>query len=372
MADLNERAIKDAKPGDVLRDAKISGLHLRCFAENKVFYLYYRTKAGVERRPQLGRHGSITLAQARKVAQDMLALVAAGQDPAQLRYDARDEPVLDDLWATYWKRRGSANKSGGYDEYNYKRFLQPRFGQRKLSNVRYQDVAEMMDAIKDTPRQANIVAKLLSRLYRFAKKPLRWANDNPCDGLEYFAEKKRRRYMTGEEAARIAEALDNRSVKEPAGVAFIYLLILTGARRGEIAAAKWSDLDGAKLVLSAHKTDDSGEPRTIFLPQVALDVLAKLPRTTGTITGIKSPAKLWRAVRKEAGCENLRIHDLRHSFASAAISAGYTLAQIGELLGHKSTQTTKRYAHLVEEAAHAAATITADRIVAGMKRKEMV
>lgn len=254
-AELNERAIKDAKPGDVLRDAKISGLHLRCFAENKVFYLYYRTKAGVERRPQLGRHGSITLAQARKVAQDMLALVAAGQDPAQLRYDARDEPVLDDLWAAYWKRRGSANKSGGYDEYNYKRFLQPRFGQRKLSNVRYQDVAEMMDALKDTPRQANIVAKLLSR-------------------------------------------------------------------------------------------------------------------TTGTITGIKSPAKLWRAVRKEAGCENLRIHDLRHSFASAAISAGYTLAQIGELLGHKSTQTTKRYAHLVEEAAHAAATITADRIVAGMRKEK--
>ena len=108
--------------------------------------------------------------------------------------------------------------------------------------------------------------------------------------------------------------------------------------------------------------------RSKVLPPQALEVLARLPRTSDTITGIQSPKKLWERVRRDAGCPDLRMHDLRHSFASAALAAGLSLSQIGELLGHKSTQTTKRYAHLVEEVATAAATAAADRIASTMRR----
>jgi integrase len=100
-----------------------------------------------------------------------------------------------------------------------------------------------------------------------------------------------------------------------------------------------------------------------------MEVIGMLPRTAGTITGIGPPYKLWYKVRKEAGCPDLRFHDLRHSFASAALAQGLTLEQIGELLGHASTQTTKRYAHLIESTAHAAAARTATAVLADMGRE---
>lgn len=131
------------------------------------------------------------------------------------------------------------------------------------------------------------------------------------------------------------------------------LLLLTGARRGEIAAARWCDLHGAKLVLNTHKTDHTGEDRIIHLPKLAMDILAGIPNT-GTkerILGIQSPRKLWNSVREKAGCPDLRLHDLRHWFASIAISSGYNLSQIGELLGHRDADTTKRSAHLTDDAA---------------------
>ena len=108
---LNERNIRAALPGDVLRDSRIRGLHLRVFAGRKTFYLYFRTKAGVERRPKLGDYGSISLSDVRDVAREMLGEVAAGRDPSKERADARGEATLKDLWDEYWKRHGSKKKT---------------------------------------------------------------------------------------------------------------------------------------------------------------------------------------------------------------------------------------------------------------------
>jgi len=385
-AELNEAAIRAAQPGDTLRDAKIAGLHLRCFPLRKSFYLYFRTKGGQERKPKLGDWGSITLAQAREAARSMLAEVAAGKDPMVARADQRNEPTLADLWDEYWKRHGSKKKSSR-DDLNLwntrlratpptadERFTpqgtHPRLGARRLSEIGYSQVADLHDAItkEGHATRANRLLAMLSKMFSFAHRPLKWVADNPCHGVARNQEKRRKRYMGGEEAAKIAEILHREREKNRASVAFIYLLILTGARCSEIAKAKWSMVRGNTLVLAVHKTDRSGEDRVIHLPQAAVDVLDGLPRAADlTITGIGSPRKLWEKIRTEAGCPDLRLHDLRHSFASAAISAGLTLAQIGELLGHQSTQTTKRYAHLVEEAASAAATATADILVARMR-----
>ena len=361
---LSDRAAKDAKPGDVLYDPNIKGLHLRVFPESRAFYLYYRTKAGQQRRPKIGDYGTITLVQARKVAQEMLVEVAAGRDPSQQRQQARAEPTVADLWTEYWKRHGSHKKSGAEDERMWNVYLEPRFGRKKLSAMTYTEVADMMDALEATPMQANRLLALLSKMFNFAHRPLEWSEKNPCKGVRRYKETKRRRYMQGEEAAKIAELLDAEAKSNPASVAFLYLLILTGARCGEIATARWDWVRGNAIHLPDSKTGE----KVVYLPQPAMEVLDRLPRTSGTITGIQSPKKLWEKVRTAAGCADLRMHDLRHSFASAALAAGLSLSQIGELLGHKSTQTTKRYAHLVEEAAQAAATMAADRIVMGMKK----
>ena len=362
--ELSEQNIKTAQIGDVLRDATIKGLHMRVTPSGKSFLLYYRTKAGQERRPKLGDHGGITLSQARKVARELLAEVAAGRDPSRARAAARAEPTVADLWDEYWKRHASRIKSGATYARQWRIHVEPRFGRMKLKDVSYAMVADMHEAMVQTPTEANRVLSFLSGMFNFGRRPLRWLVENPVEGVKRYAETKRRRYMKGEEAARIAEVLDANAKENPASVAFLYLLILTGARRGEIANAKWEWLRGSVIHLPDSKTGE----KQVYLPPAALDVIEKLPRTGATITGILTPQKLWERVRREAGCPDLRMHDLRHSFASAALSAGLSLSQIGELLGHKSTQTTKRYAHLVDEVATAAATAAADQILGQIKK----
>lgn len=367
--ELNDKTIKTVQPGETLNDLVVRGLSLRCFPESKQFYLYYRTKAGKQRRPKIGELGSITLTQARAIARQMLVEVAAGGDPSGARAEVRAEPTVTDLWDEYWKRHASKIKSGSTYERQWRLHVKPRIGKLKVKEVSYSLIADLHEELSKTiPTEANRVLAFVSTMFNFGVVPLKWATENPTKGVKRNKEVKRKRYMKGGEAARIAEILHRKSRRYPDSVAFLYLLILTGARKGEIAAAKWSMLEGNRLVLTEHKTDGTGEDRYIYLPPAAMEVLDRLPRTSGTITGITTPQTLWESVREEAGCPDLRMHDLRHSFASAAISAGLTLAQIGELLGHKSTQTTHRYAHLVEEAATAAASATADLIVARMKR----
>jgi len=367
--ELTEANIKTAQPGDVLWDEKIDGLHLRVRATRKSFHLYYRTKAGVERRPKLGDHGSITLAQARKLAGEMWLEIGAGKDPSQARKEAKAEKTLTELWEEFWKRRAIKKKTSSEDARLWAKFLEPWAGGQKLSSIDYTMAADLHEGVTEEsgPIQANRVLALLSAMFNFGVKPLEWIVKNPAEGVERNKETKRRRYMTLDEALAISAALAKREGAHPASVAFIYLLILTGARKGEIAKATWSQVVGNKLILSEHKTDGGGEDRVIHLPPVAMAVLNALPKVDGgTITGLASPKKLWEAVRVEAGCPDLRLHDLRHSFASAAISAGLTLPQIGELLGHSSTQTTKRYSHLMDEAAALAAGSIADRIMGQM------
>ena len=343
--ELSERNIKAAMPGDVLRDATIKGLHLRVTASGKSFLLYYRTKAGQERRPKLGEYGSITLAQARKVAQELLTEVAAGRDPSQARADARAEPTVTDLWSEYWKRHASRIKSGSTYARQWRIHVEPRFGRMKAREVTYAMIADMHEAMVETPAEANRVLAFLSGMFNFGRRPLKWVSENPVEGVKRYPEVKRRRYMKGEEAARIAEVLDASAKDSPESVAFLYLLILTGARRGEIANAKWEWLRGNVIHLPDSKTGE----KQVYLPPAALDVLDRLPRTSGTITGILTPQKLWERVRREAGCPDLRMHDLRHSFASAALSAGLSLSQIGELLGHASIATTQVYTRVSQE-----------------------
>lgn len=358
MGTLTMAALNAANPKDVLRDASINGLHAR----GKRFYLYFRTKDGRERRPKLGEYPVMSLAQARQVAKDMLVQVATGKDPVADRRATRDAATLGDAVGRFEREHLSRRKSGAWVMARlFGPHLSPALLGRPVADIEYDDIHALHSELAATPYLANRLLSHLSTLFGKCEVwKYRLPHTNPCRGVEPFPERKRRRYMAPDEAAAVSRALDAEMEANAPSVAFIYLLILTGARKGEIAAARWEWIRDGVL----HLPDSKTGAKPVFLPPAAVNILETLPRTSGTITGIKDPTALWRKVRTKAGCPDLRLHDLRHSFASAAISAGLTLDQIGELLGHASTQTTKRYAHLVDATAQAAAARTADAVSA--------
>lgn len=358
---LTTATAKSATTGTTLYDTKVRGLHLRVKGSRKSFFLYYRNKARVERRPKIGDFPTISVERAREIANEWLHLVAKGGDPVALWAEERGAPDVNSLADTYVTRHAARKKTCKEDERMLENYVRPRLGTLKVKDVTRNHIEAMHTAMKATPYQANRVLALTSKMFSLAEAwQLRDQNSNPCYKVPKFKEAKRRRYLKPDELSLIYKALRAKSLHNPEAVAFLLLLMFTGARPSEIASAKWSQLKGNRIELDVHKTDRNGAQRIIFLPPQAMEVLNALPRTSGPILGIKSPRGLWRIVTKETGLTNVRIYDFRHSFASAGVLANMTLAQIGELLGHKSAQTTLRYAHLHEEKGVAQATLAAD------------
>lgn len=359
---LSERAIRAAGDGAVIWDKDVKGLHFRVRGASRGFFLCYRARTGEQRRPKLGAYGAITLTQARQAAREMLAQLALGRDPMQERAKARGERTFGDLWREYEARHVGGLKSAAEVRAIYRRYLEKPLQNKRLSAITFETIHDLATGMRATPIAANRALATLSGAFAFAQHKLRWTTSNPCVGVPRAKEEKRRRYLTADEAQRVAAALDALEPQYPAHIAFIRLLILTGARLGEIAAARWEWLDGDVLRLPDSKTG----AKAIHLAPAAMAVLEALPRTSGTLTGVTTPQKIWEKVKERAGCEDVRLHDLRHSFASAALGAGLSLAQIGELLGHRNPATTHRYAHLVEEAAAVAARTATAAVVARM------
>jgi integrase len=366
---LTTAAIKAAQPGAILRDDRIRGLHVRISPQAKAFYLYFRTRSGLERRPKIGDYPVITLERAREIATEWLRVVAGGGDPVAGWKQDREAPTVEDLADKYRKKHAAKKKSKAEDERILDNYVTPRLGKKRVQDVGRADIEALHEAYEETPYQANRVLALCSKMFALAEKwEMRPHNSNPCHGIARFKEQKRRRYMRPGEAKLVFDALTKHRSAYPQSAAFLLLLMFTGARPSEIASARWSDYHGNRIELTAHKTDQDGAPRVIFLPPQAVEVIEALPRTGGAIVGIQSPRRLWRLIVKETGLTDLRMYDLRHSFASAGLASDMTLGQIGELLGHRSTQTTHRYAHLMEERGVAQATRAADfleRMVAG-------
>lgn len=383
MAALTNPNIKAAAPGDVLRDEKVAGLHMRVSSGKKAFYLYFRTRAGKERRPKVGDHPTISLDKAREIARAWLEVVAAGGDPVQKWADEAAAPTVADLCDRYIRDHAKKRKKTWKgDEDNIELHVKPDLGKKKVAEIKVTHIEDLHDKMKGTPYQANRILSLLSKMFNLAEKwEMRPRNSNPCFEVNRYPEAKRKRYMRPEEAIKIYDRLIHYGETYPEQAAFIWLMIYTGARPSEIANARASQRQGDRFELAEHKTDGTGNARIIFLPPQAVEVLDKLGKTkNGTVTGIKSPRHLWRKIRadeafKEMGrakaepVADLRMYDLRHSFASAGLMAGLSLDQIGELLGHASSSTTKRYAHLMEEMGVAKATQAADFLETMMTRQ---
>lgn len=252
-------------------------------------------------------------------------------------------------------------------------------GERRMDRVTRGDVTGYHLSLKGTPTRANRALALLSHMFTMAEKwGVRGDGSNPCRHVERFAEAKRERYLSAAELARLGQALaaaEKANRLTPYGLAAIRLLVFTGARASEILGLTW---DAVELVAGNVRLVRKGRVGTLYLPPPAQAILEGLPRVRGnphvivgarvgqplTLWGLE---QVWQDVRSAAGLGDVRLHDLRHSFASVAAAGGESLPVIGAMLGHTQPQTTARYAHLSNDPLAKAAAATAERIAAAMK-----
>lgn len=340
-------------------DSVVKGLHIKTLPSGKQTYaLYYRTKTGTQRRPKIGDVGQITLIDARRIAREMLIKVAAGEDPQEKIIAARQAGTVQEMfnhtWATYWNQDRFRN-SGWAKEvgYNYFNHVCPRFGAKKLTEITAPEIREWHRSFRDIkPNAGNRSLDVLSRLFSYAEEegfmPI---GSNPCAVVKKHTEGKRQRVATREEIRKVCQILDREERRHPREVAFIYTLMLTGARPRSIERAKKSEIvfhnTHAVLTFDGKSTSKTGMKESIVLPFFVSDKIRKLPeKNSPNIFGIRMPRAFWNKVKTEAGCPDFWIRDWRRTFASYGLSRGISSGAIGELLNHWSAQTTKLYTRL--------------------------
>jgi integrase len=259
--------------------------------------------------------------------------------------------TINNLYLEYKAHRLVGLKTFAERERLFKVYIQPAIGSKLVNKLTFEALDKFHVGMKETPFQANRVMTLVRSMFKFAQA-LRWLPPGytaPAH-VRLFPEPKRRRHMTPAEAPKLATAIRELEDRFPTQCAFLWLLIFTGARPGEIMAAKWGDIDDNTITLDKHKTDYKGTPRVITMPPEAMEKLTLIPEghQESRIIQLTYEAmqRVWRIVRKSAKCSGLRIYDLRHTFATYALENGFTLDQIGEALDHSNAQTTKIYAEM--------------------------
>ena len=387
MKKLTKRIVDAAAPSGSTKqnyvwDSEIKGFGLRIAAKGrKSFVFQYRNAQGRTRRLTLGAASQITAEQARGLARKAAAAVETGEDPAEARLEARRGLTVAELAGRYLEEHARPKKkasSAKLDERLLRQCILPHLGSRKTADVTGPAVRKMHHALRNTPVQANRALLVLSKVMNLAESwGLRPQGTNPCMGIERYREKRRQRFLSGEELTRLGEALAEAEREEsahPSGILALRLLLLTGARSGEILNLRWSEVDFERSCLQLQ--DSKTGEKTIPLGAPALELLAKAPRIEGNpyvcfgdCTGkpLVGLPKIWYRIRKTAGLEDVRIHDLRHSFASIGAGSGLGLPILGALLGHSQPQTTSRYAHLAADPLHEAAERISGAVAASLK-----
>jgi integrase len=365
-----------------LWDDELSGFGLKVTpAGRKTYLIQYRLggRKGRARRVTLGRHGVLTPDQARAKAKRLLGEVAAGRDPADARDRAKDALTIAAAIKEFLDQHGAKLKASTAGEYRrlIRLYLPKHLRSRPLAEIKRADIARLHLKLRDKLYQGRLIA-VLSRFFNWAEQHgLRPDGTNPCRHIQKYRERKRERFLSEEEFERLGHALadaEHLRLTTPWVIAAIRLLTLTGARLSEIRTLRWTEVDEERRMLRLR--DSKTNEKTIHLSDAALDVLASIPRLPDNpyvICGEKSEAclvnlqKPWRRIRRMAGLDDVRIHDLRHSFASVAAAQGLSLPVIGALLGHSQPATTARYAHLGANPVARANEEVSGRIAATLK-----
>ena len=373
-AKLTVRSVEAMKPEAkdvVLWDSELAGFGCKLTpAGKRSYFLYYRTKDGAQRRPTIGAHSVVKPEAARAIARAWLADVAQGRDPSLSRAQDKAAPTLDSLCDRYLSDHADVRKkasSAEGDKRLIRLHLRPALGSKKVAAVTRADMAGLHHKLRDTPYEANRVLALASKMFALSERwGMRPDGSNPAKNIDRYKEEKRERYLTSAEVARLWQVLnsDTAAAKaSPAAVAAIKLLMLTGRRLNEVLGLRWAwvDLDAKLLRLP----DTKGGRLTVSLADAAVALLSELKADAGdhayvipgAIKGkpLVNLQKPWRALRAMAALDDVRIHDLRHTFASIGAGMGMSLHMLGRLLGHTQAATTSRYAHLAQTPVQAAA-----------------
>ncbi len=355
-------------------DDELKGFGVRVHPTGRKVFIVMTRVQGRQVRVTIGQHGPFTVAGARARAVEIIAKARAGEDPSPRRSGAREAVTVRALCRRFLDDYVSVHcKPRTFDDYSHSvnSFILPKLGAFRVNDVRRDHVAALHQDMRATPYQANRTLAVLSKMFNLAELwEIRPDGSNPCRHVKRYKERRRERFLSDAEYVRLGEALRDAERSEmPSAVAAIRLLMLTGCRLSEILTLRWDyvDMEAGQLCLA----DSKSGAKIVHLGEPALAVLRGIERAEGNpwvIVGRRRGRHLadlqnaWRRIRAEAGLDDVRIHDLRHSFASGGLLVGEGLPMIGKLLGHTQVQTTARYAHLAADPVKAAANRISERI----------
>ena len=415
---LVRKALPPAQGQAMIWDAEVKGFGLRVTPGGaKSFVLDYRAE-GRQRRITIGAHPDWTVAAAREAAKTMKRDVDHGHDPMGERQAQREAPTVQELWERYEREHlpQKSARSQVDERIMWQKIILPRFGKMKLASITHDDVDALhrdITTIRGTPVRANRTVEVLRKAFNLAIR-WRWREDNPASGVRRNPEEKRNRYLNKGEIAALARALNDHSESMSANA--IKLLMLTGARRGEVLSATWEMFDlenGVWTKPSAHtkqrklhrvplsgpalqllkdmnaaakaKAEADGTPLNPFVfPGADGKPLTDIKRTwvsvcrkAGLATQAEKKGRDGKPMKGKDGKPTMvwqptvRIHDIRHSFASILVSAGASLPLIGQMLGHTQVQTTQRYAHLFDDPLRKAAETVGAYVLAAPEPRDV-
>lgn len=356
---IKQTACPDGKAKCDLFDSNCKGLMVEVRRTgHKTYYLRYQNQRGRTRQLKIADERDVTLSQARQLADGLRNKIAMGEDPleekAVLRQVCTFAEFIDQQYLPYVK---SYKRSWDCDVSLLKNHLLPRFGRTYMDEITRQDIQKMHHdrrAAGAAPGSANRLLIMMRYIFNLA---IKWEvpgiKVNPCKGVPLMEENnKMERYLSVEEAQRLYESVcksENTMLKY-----IVPMLILTGARKREVLDAKWQDFDFSRRIWRIPMSK-SGKARHVPLSDGAMTLLSTMPRKPGCAWAFANPETskpyvsifyAWNTARKNAGLSDVRMHDLRHSFASLLINSGRTLYEVQHILGHTQVKTTQRYAHL--------------------------
>lgn len=392
---LTKRSVDKIVPGE--KDAfhwddELKGLGLKVTsAGKKIFVLQSRLNGGLKRFT-IGTYGAPWTADAaREEAKRLLGEIVSGHDPHEEKRSRRHDITINELAELYWEIACAHKKplTVTNEKGLMKRHIAPLFGKMKVKEIRRADVQKFVNDVATGKTAAKVKTKarglarvtggkgsanrtlgLLSSMLSFAVEH-EYRTDNPALGTKQFKLKQHDRYLNPEELERLGRALD---VAEDNGaslfaVAAIRFIAMTGCRKNEALTLQWSWIDFDHSI--AKLPDSKTGQKVMHLGASAIELIQSLPRMVGSslvfasASGGDTPIslyKVWNDIRTDAALADLRIHDLRHNFASLAVSSGQSLYLVGKLLGHSQAQTTQRYAHLAPDPLRDAANDVSDMI----------
>ncbi|MDE0332709.1 MAG: tyrosine-type recombinase/integrase [Nitrospinae bacterium] len=367
---LTKRAVDalevDSKDA-VFWDREVAGFGVRVHATGRKTYVVQSRGPSGPKRVTLGRHGELAVDEARKQAASLIDRIKRGEDISATASETETTVagLAERFMRTHVEKHLKPASASAYRTVLDKHIL-PVLGGMGLDEVGGAEVTAFHHGLRDTPVLANRAVHLLSRMFTLAEA---WElipyGRNPCLAVRRYRTRKRERFLTPEEYRRLGRALRWACAEGgiwPPAIAAVRLLALTGCRRSEILGLQWDDVD--RTAGDLRLRDAKAGPRMVSLTRPVLRILDAIPRSpenpwviAGQRTG-KSLTGLhhyWRPIRERAGLADVRLHDLRHSYASRALALGENLYTIGKLLGHTSVATSARYAHLMREAEREAA-----------------